>query len=208
MKHRSVSPQQTLATSSWSHSPRPAHLCSPYKDPGILSSTVGGHQATHSTRLQMGGQQVRGPERVTRGDAPALPPPTVQTRAGHKPCQDQPRWTALFRSQGGSRTQRYTPHPNAQPYQALDTAGEQPPPSVPGWPCSGLSSFVLAPVCLPSQGWGCYLPGSMPGSSLPSRLLGECPPHGEFRDHSVALHYWSQSPSPPQQAAPPGEPWI
>lgn len=130
MKHGSVSPQQTPATSSWSRSPRPPHLCSPYEGPGILVAAAGGHQAAHSTRLQMGGQQVGGPERVTRGDAPALPLPTVQTRAAHKPCQDQPRWTALFRSQGGSRTQQvYTP------------------PQCPGIPDSGHSRWAA-----PSQG--------------------------------------------------------
>lgn len=57
-------------------------------------------------------------------------PPTVQTWAVHKPRQDQPWWTALFRSQGGSRTQKVSA-----------------PPQHPGKPGSGHSRWGA-----PSQG--------------------------------------------------------
>lgn len=202
MKHGSVSPQQTPATSSWSHSPHPPHLGSPYegpRDPGLHSGRTPGrtlHQTSDGWAAgcrALESDQGRCPSASTSHRANVG---SAQALSGSAPVDS-------FIPISGRQQDPAGIHPTPMPrYTRLWTQQVGSP--IPG-PRGGLSQ---ASVLLPLP----HLYSVSGVGLLPSRLrawVNLCPAgflesvhtHGELRAHPVALHHWSQPPPPPPSAS-------
>lgn len=202
MKHGSVSPQQTPTTSSWSHSPHPPHLCSPYewpRDPGLHSGRTPDH-TLHQTS--------------DGWTADWRAPESDQERCPSAPTSHRASVGSTQALSGSAPVDSFIPtsgiHPTPIPrYTRLWT--QQVSSLIPGSPGSLAQASVILSLPLSVfrlRGRVVTFQAPSLGHPCPAGLLESVHTYGELRVHSAALHYWSQSPFPPQQAAPPGEPWI